>query len=81
MVSGPTQDALERETTMNLEKKSEHPKFEPDRHVLARFLLYASRPRDAEPDETGRYFIGDVGDAPDRTFERWSPYSVAEPSR
>ncbi len=66
---------------MSLEKKSVHPKFEPDRHVLAMFLLYASRPRDAEPDETGRYFIGDVGDAPDRTFERWSPYSVAEPSK
>jgi len=65
----------------NLEKKFAQATFDPDRHVLAMFLLYASRPRNAEPDETGAYFIGDVGDAPERTFERWCSYSVAEPSR
>ena len=43
--------------------------------VLAMFLLWASRPRSAEPDETGAYFIGDVGEAPEQpTFE-----SRAEP--
>lgn len=63
----------------NLEKKFTQPKF--DHHVLAMFLLWASRPRSAEPDETGRYFIGECGDVPEQTFERWSPYSVAEPSK
>jgi hypothetical protein len=41
---------------MNLEKLSQ-PKFDPDQHVLAMFLLWASRPRNPEPDEAGRYFI------------------------
>jgi hypothetical protein len=51
-----------------------------DAFVLAMFLLWASRPCDPEPDNTGAYFIGDVGSAPEQpTFERWSPYSLAEP--
>jgi hypothetical protein len=53
-------------------------RFDIDQHILAIFLLWASRPRDAEPDETGRYFIGECGEVPERTFERWSPYSIAE---
>jgi hypothetical protein len=52
-----------------------------DAQILAMYLLYATRPGNAEPDDTGRYFIGDVEDAPERTFQRWSPYSLAEPSK
>ena len=70
-----------RETTMNLENKSVQPKFDPEKHVLAMFLLYATRPGNAEPDETGAYFIGECGDVSERTFERRSPYSIAEPSK
>jgi len=51
-----------------------------DGYVLAMFLLWASRPREVNPDETGAYFIGDVGEAPEQpTFERWCPYSLAQP--
>jgi len=53
----------------------------PDTFLVAMFLLWASRPSNAEPDETGAYFIGECGDVPERTFERWSPYSIAEPSK
>jgi hypothetical protein len=63
---------------MNLEEKL--PKFNPDQHVLAMFLLYASRPRDGEPDETGRYFIGECGDVPEKNWARpIGPYSSAQP--
>ena len=81
MVSAkPRRDVLERETMNNLEKKSQ-PEFDPEQHVLAMFILYATRPGNAEPDETGRYFIGDCGEVSEHTFQRWSPYSVAEPSK
>jgi hypothetical protein len=62
----------------NLEKISKS-KFEPDKHVLAMFLLWASRPSNAEPDETGRYFIGDCGTVPEKNWERpIGPYSAAQ---
>jgi len=63
---------------MNLEKKSQ-PRFDPDQHVLAMYLLYATRPGNAEPDETGRYFIGTVENAPEKTWTRpIGPYSPAQ---
>jgi len=67
---------------MNLEKKSVQPKFDPDQHVLAMFLLYATRPGNAEPDETGAYFIGTVENAPQKSWARpIGPYSLAQPNR
>jgi hypothetical protein len=57
------------------------PGIDVDSLLLAYWLMWASRPRDPNPDETGAYFIGDCGDVPERTFQRWCPYSVAEPSR
>ena len=63
---------------MNIEKKFQ-PKFNPNQHVLAMYLLYATRPGNAEPDETGRYFIGEVSEAPEeKSWSRMTPYSVAE---
>jgi hypothetical protein len=41
-----------------------------DEKVLPYWLLWASRPRDAEPDETGAYFIGGVENAPEKNWER-----------
>ena len=51
-----------------------------DRFVLGMFLLYATRPRDPEPDETGSYFIGDVGNARlnDQRLLRETPYSICK---
>ncbi len=62
-------------------KQQSEPRSNLDAFVWALFLLYASRPSDAEPDETGRYFIGDCGNVLERTFKRWCPYSPAEPSK
>jgi len=66
-------------TPMRLkEKKKTQPDFET--HILAMFLLYASRPRKAEPDESGSYFIGDVGNARlnDQRLSRETPYSICK---
>ena len=79
MVSGPNQDALERETAMNNLEKKFQPEFDPDQHVFAMFLLYATRPSNAEPDETGAYFIGDCGNMPEKNWARLiGPYSPAQ---
>ena len=48
-------------------------------YVLAMFLLWASRPCKEKPDETGAYFIGDVGGSvPEQSWKRLTPYSLAE---
>jgi len=60
-------------------KQQSEPRSNLDAFVWALFLLYASRPSDAEPDETGRYFIGDCGDVPERTWTREQTYSPAQP--
>ncbi len=51
-----------------------------DQHILAMWLLYGSRPRNPEPDETGAYFIGEVGEArlQDQRIERDTPFSVCK---
>ena len=51
-----------------------------DAFVWAMYLLYPSRPNSAEPDETGAYFIGDVGAArlSDQRLQRDTPYSVCK---
>ena len=48
-------------------------------YIAAMFLLWASRPRNPEPDETGAFYIGDVGEAPEKNWERLNPYAVARP--
>ena len=48
-------------------------------YVFSMYLMYATRPAKSAPDETGAFDIGEVGDSPDRTFDRWSPYSLATP--
>jgi hypothetical protein len=35
-----------------------------DMFVIAMFFLWASRPKDPNPQPGGSYFIGEVGDAP-----------------
>jgi hypothetical protein len=54
--------------------------FDVDQHILAMWLLYGSRPRNAEPDETGAFYIGDCGsDLPNKNWQRLTPYSLAKP--
>jgi hypothetical protein len=48
-------------------------------HILAMWLLFCSRPKKAEPEPDGSYLIGDVGSAPEKTWERLTPYSLAVP--
>jgi hypothetical protein len=48
-----------------------------DMFVMAMFFLWASRPRDPNPQPDGSYFIGEVGDAREKTWERLTPYSPA----
>jgi hypothetical protein len=62
-------------------KRQSEPQSNFNAFVWALFLLYASRPSKRNPEPDGSYFIGDVGEAAEPTFKRWSPYSIAEPSR
>jgi hypothetical protein len=48
-----------------------------DIHVVVMFLVWASRPKNPDPQLDGRYFIGEVGDAPEKNWERPTPYSPA----
>jgi hypothetical protein len=59
-------------------KRQRKPHSDFDRFMLGMFLLYATRPRKAEPDESGSYFIGDVGTARlnDQRLSRETPYSI-----
>lgn len=51
-----------------------------DELITAYWLLFCSRPRNPEPDETGAYFIGDVGEArlQDQRLNRETPYSICK---
>lgn len=47
-----------------------------DAHILAMFLLWAKAPRKAEPDADGFYSLGE---APEKTWTKATPYSLAQP--
>ena len=48
-----------------------------DTFVIAMFFLWASRPKDPNPQPDGSFFIGEVNDVPPKTWERLTPYSPA----
>ena len=50
-----------------------------DSHILAMFLLWARAPRKAEPEIDGSYSLGEIGDAPEKTWTKATPYSLARP--
>ncbi len=50
-----------------------------DAFLWAMFLLWASRPSKQDCEQDGSYFIGDVGEAPKKNWERLNPYAVATP--
>jgi hypothetical protein len=55
------------------------PKADFDSFVLAMFLLWAKAPRTPDPDADGFYSLGDVGEAPEKTWTKATPYSLARP--
>ena len=61
-------------------RRQSEPYSDFDAFVWAMFLLWVSRPGNAEPDETGAYFIGDVGKPrlSDQRLRRETPYAVCK---
>lgn len=59
-------------------REERDPMFE---YMFSRFLLFATRPAKSSAEIDGSHFIGEVGDAPEKNFERWCPYSLATPRR
>jgi len=55
-------------------------KPEPDGFIVAMFLLWASRPGKRDSETDGSYFIGEVGEVPEKNWARpIGPYSIARP--
>jgi len=52
-----------------------------DSLLLAYFLMFAKCPRKAEPDIDGMYDLQEIGSAPEKDFERLTPYSIARRAR
>jgi len=77
VVSGPNQDALERETMMDTITKYAKP-FDVDRQILMYWLMYARAPKKAEPDADGMYDLSEIGPVREVEIHRMTPYSVAE---
>lgn len=50
-------------------------------YAFSMYLMYATRPAKSSAEIDGSHFIGDVGEAPEKNFERWCPYSLATPRR
>ncbi len=48
-----------------------------DSLLLAYFLMFARCPRTPNPDLDGMYSLGEIGSAPEKDFERLTPYSIA----
>lgn len=55
------------------------PKADFDSFVLAMFLLWAKAPRTPDPDLDGMYDLSEIGSAPDKTWTKATPYSLARP--
>lgn len=53
--------------------------FDVDAHVLAMWLIYCRAPRKMSPDVDGHFDLGDIGEAPEKNWERLTPYSPAHP--
>jgi hypothetical protein len=54
------------------------PKPDVDAFLWAMFLLWASRPTKQNSEPDGSYFIGDVGGAREKNWERLTPYSLVQ---
>ena len=47
--------------------------------IAAMFLMFCRAPKKAEPDVDGKFELGEVGEAPEKTWTRLTPYSLVEP--
>jgi len=56
------------------------PKEDHERFLLAMWLIFATRPGKAEPEEDGSFFVGEINDAriTDQRLRRVTPYSTCE---
>lgn len=57
------------------------PKADVDSVLLAYFLMFARCPRKAEPEIDGHFNLGEIGEAPEKDWERLTPYSLARRAR
>ena len=47
-------------------------------YMFSLFLIFATRPTKESAEIDGSYFIGDVGTAKEKDWERLTPYSLAQ---
>jgi hypothetical protein len=59
--------------------KAPRPNPEPDSEsfLLAMYLMFARCPRAPDPDIDGHFNLGEIGEAPEKAWERLTPYSLA----
>jgi hypothetical protein len=50
-----------------------------DAFVTAMWLMFCRAPRNPNPDVDGMFELGETGEAPEKNFERLTPYSLAKP--
>jgi hypothetical protein len=50
-----------------------------DAFIRAMWLLYCRTPKKAAPEADGSFFLGEVGEAPEKSWVRLTPYSLAVP--
>lgn len=50
-----------------------------DSLLLAYFLMFARCPRTPNPDIDGHFNLGEIGEAPEKTWTKATPYSLARP--
>jgi hypothetical protein len=55
------------------------PKPDIDAFILAMFLMWARAPRTPNADIDGAFDLGEVGAAPEKTWTKVTPYSLAQP--
>jgi len=51
--------------------------FNADAFLVAMMLMYARCPRKAEPEIDGSFHLGEIGSAPEKSWTRLTPYSIA----
>lgn len=47
-----------------------------EQYMFAMYLLWATRPKQAAPDDSGAYYIGDCGECREGLLDRPTPYSI-----
>jgi hypothetical protein len=55
------------------------PAPEVDPLILSYWLMFCRAPKKAEPEIDGSFFIGEIGEAPEKQWSRWCPYALAKP--